>query len=128
MAAREPDNQLQSDYAGLALVFAELTRRKSSWRQALEDWNVLRSRQVLEWQSQIRQEDLVRALELRFGSPIPEDLARAIKRLKDLEELSRWFDASQTVGSLDEFRAGVGADHGVRARRPTNRRRSPRSQ
>jgi hypothetical protein len=71
---------------------------------------------VSEWQEQARAEEaiartranLLRALQLRFQTPLPADLAAAIAALNDLEEVSRWFDASQTADSLAAFRAAVG--------------------
>ena len=74
------------------------------------------SQQVLEWQEEARvdeavkryREVLLQALELRFGAPVPADLAAAINAHEDLQELKRWFVASQTSPSLDAFRAAVG--------------------
>jgi len=42
-AAAEPEGRRRSDYAGLALVFAELARVRDAWRRGLEGWNVLQS-------------------------------------------------------------------------------------
>lgn len=86
------------------------------------------SEQVLEWQAQARKEgrqqgwqegrveghqkvrraSIQRAIELRFRTSVPPDLADAVMQLTDLDELSRWFDASVTCDSLDAFRAAVG--------------------
>jgi hypothetical protein len=78
------------------------------------------SQQVLEWQAQARQEGrqegerersralVLRALELRYRTPVPADLAAAVAALNDLGELSRWFDATLTNDTLDAFRAEVG--------------------
>jgi hypothetical protein len=115
LASQEPDRQSRSDFGALALVFAELAGTAAVWRKALKGWNMRQSPQVLEWQAQARAEEaigrsrthLLRALELRFGTPVPEDLATAITAMDDLPELDRWFDASLTAPSLDAFRAAV---------------------
>ena len=73
------------------------------------------SQQVLEWQEEARPEEAVqrmrrvvlRALELRYRGPVPEDVAAAVAGLGDVDELSRWFDATQTTDSVDAFRAAV---------------------
>jgi hypothetical protein len=114
LAKQEPDRQLRADYAGLALVFVELTRHASSWRQALKGWNMRESQVILEWQREARAEavlttqrsNLLRALQLRFKK-LPPDLKAAVVELTDLEELSRWFDAAVTAPSLDAFREAV---------------------
>jgi hypothetical protein len=51
------------------------------------------------------QADLMRILELRFGSPMPTDLASEIAAERDLDVLSRWLDATITSPGLDAFRA-----------------------
>ena len=96
LALGETDARRRADFGGLALVFAELAGRRDVWRQALEDWNVQVSQQVLEWQAKARQEGrqegeiakaravLIRSLELRFGSPLPADLAKEIRRCATL--------------------------------------------
>jgi hypothetical protein len=124
LASEEPDERRRGDYGGLALVFAELAGRRPVWKQALEGWNVTASQQVLEWQAQARQEgrqegeyvgalarsrrDLTRALELRFHTPVPADLAALIAGQGDLTVLASWFDAALTAESLGAFRAAVG--------------------
>jgi hypothetical protein len=121
LAQAEPDDRRRSDYAGLTLVFADLTGCRAVWKEALEGWNVQVSQQVLEWQDKARQEgrqegwqegeiakaqaDLMRILELRFGSPMPTDLASEIAAERDLDVLSRWLDATITSPGLDAFRA-----------------------
>ncbi|MBX9582963.1 MAG: hypothetical protein K2X87_21875 [Gemmataceae bacterium] len=49
LAAGEPDARTRSDYAGLALVFAEKAKRKAVWTKALEGWSVTESSVVHEW-------------------------------------------------------------------------------
>jgi len=115
LAGAEPDSRLRSDYGGLALVFAELVGNAALWRRALEGWNVRQSQQVLEWQEMARKEadigrlraDLQRALRLRFRVEIPKDLTAEIEEMTELDDLMRWFDASQTADSFDAFRSAV---------------------
>jgi hypothetical protein len=115
LAGEEPDSRFRADYGGLALVFAELADCAAAWRRALEGWNMVESLQVLEWQNQARAEErlvqlrrtILRALRLRFQREVPPDLATAIERLTDVNELERWFDASLTAASLEAFRAAV---------------------
>jgi hypothetical protein len=123
LALSEPDVKRRADFGGLAVVFAELAGRRDVWRHALEDWNVQVSLQVLEWQAKARQEgrkegwqegeiakahaDLMRILELRFGSPLPMGLASEIAAQRDLDVLNRWLDATITSPDLDAFRAAL---------------------
>jgi hypothetical protein len=110
-AVGEPESRLRSDYAGLALVFAELARVKSEWLAGLEGWNMLESQQVLEWQMlakvDTQRRALLRLLELRFPVPLPAELLSTIKTTNDLGQLSRWFDAAAVSPSLDTFRVAV---------------------
>jgi hypothetical protein len=108
LALQEPDADLRGDYGGLALVFADLARRRTAWRRALEGWNVQRSRQVMEWMAEAQQQALLRVLRARFPSPLPGELEAAIAQLNDADELGRWLDAAATAASLDDFRAAVG--------------------
>jgi hypothetical protein len=112
LALQEPDEQRRGDYGGLALVFAELAGRKPAWMHPLKGWNMKESQTVLEWQREARVEELqgviLRAIELRFRTRVPADVAATISASNDLEELSRWFEATQPRDSLDAFRAAVG--------------------
>jgi hypothetical protein len=69
------------------------------------------SLQVLEWQNEARlekgKEVVQRAVQLRFGTPVPPELAKQLAEIKSAAEVDRWFDASQTAPSLDAFRAAV---------------------
>ena len=55
------------------------------------------------------QKDILCALGLRFGSPVQGDPAKSIRGMNDRAELGRWFGASLTANSLDDFRAAVQA-------------------
>jgi hypothetical protein len=72
---------------------------------------VQQSQQVLEWQNEARIETtralILRALELRFRTPVPADLAAMVAASNDLDELSRWLDHAVTADNLDAFRAAL---------------------
>ena len=113
LAQTEPDPQRRADYGGLALVFAEAAGRRPAWKEALKEWNVIQSQQVLEWMAQGeakgkaegeakgkaegKAESILRALEMRFAQEPPADLIAIIRATTDLDQLSRWFDAAMTA-------------------------------
>lgn len=109
IAVTEPQSRWRSDYAALALVFADLAECQPPWRDALEDWNMRESQQVLEWQEEARvgmkRDDLLRLVQLRFPVPLPEDLVSAVRGEPDLAILARWFDIAATASSLDDLQA-----------------------
>jgi hypothetical protein len=116
VTAPEPDDHWRSEHAALALVFAELVGRREIWARALEGWNMRESVVVEGWREEGRQEgemarlrkDVLRALALRFRITVPSDIEASVKALTDRDELSRWFDATQTSDNLDAFRQSVG--------------------
>lgn len=108
VAGAEPDALLRSQLGWLALVFADLARCLAPWKRALMGWNMRQSVVVNEVRAEVLREKVQRALELRFRTSVPADLAAGLAAITELDELSRWFDASQTANSLDEFRAAVG--------------------
>jgi hypothetical protein len=71
----------------------------------------MESLQVREWQAEASREKAARylrqALQLRFDTAVPEDLQAQIAAIQEEAELDRWFDASLTAPSLDDFRAAV---------------------
>ena len=87
---------------------------------------MIESPQVREWQAEARVEAsrekaanyLRQALQLRFATPVPEDLEVQIAAIKKEAELDRWFAASQTAPSLDAFRAAVQNGKRKRKRSP----------
>ncbi len=111
LAQAEADRQLCFEYAGLALVLAELPGVWSEWKRALEGWNMRASQQVLEWQAEAKLEqrraDLMHLLELRCKKPLPADLATTIRSMTNMAELARWFEAAATVSSYKAFREVV---------------------
>jgi hypothetical protein len=116
LALQEPDERRRAEYAGLALVFAEAADRRTVWKEALKEWNVKVSQQVLEWQAEARAqgaadkqaESILRLLNLRFPGGVPADLAEGVRAVRDLGKLDRWFDAAATVPSVEEFRRVLG--------------------
>ena len=126
LAQAEPDARRRADYAGLALVFAELTDCRPAWKQALEGWNVEQSVQVLEWQAKTKADDLLRVLGKRFPPGATADLERSIRQTNDMEQLDRWLDAALDAATLTAFRqkAGLAAQSGGR-RQTSKSKRSP---
>jgi hypothetical protein len=102
LASAETDPRKRGDYGALALVFAELAGCDSVWEQALKEWNMQESKQVLKWLSEgeargeargevrgalrTRREDLRTLLEDRFGT-LPAELLQRIEAMDDGERL-----------------------------------------
>ena len=138
LAQAEPEARRRADYAGLALVFAELTDCRPAWKQALEGWNVEQSLQVLEWQAEAEKrglargkaeakvEALLRVLHKRFPAGDSADLEQVIRATSDLDQLDHWLDAAASASTLGQFRrlAGLEPQNGGRQRR-SKARRSP---
>lgn len=112
LALTEPDQDKRRVYAGLALVFADLAGCLNTWQKLLEGWNVERSRVTLEWEAhaeaRAKRQSLLRALQLRFKSPVPVDISQVIEGQSDHAILDAWFDRALTVSSLEEMRAPLG--------------------
>ncbi len=112
LAGLEPDSRRRSDFGGLALVFADAAHRLPIWKEALKEWNMRESQQVLEWINMGRAEGraegeanaLLRLLAKRFPPGAPLDLAAKIQMTTELEHLRKWFDLACTADSLDAFR------------------------
>ncbi len=49
LAGLEPDARRRSDFGGLAVVFAEAAGHREVWKEALKEWSMIESQQVLEW-------------------------------------------------------------------------------
>jgi hypothetical protein len=124
IAQAEQDPRRRADYAGLALVFADLTRCRAVWRRHLEGWNVEVSMQVLEWQEQAalrtKKDDVLRVLRKRLDSAIPAELEGTIRGASDPKQLDRWLDAAAGSSTLTEFRRLAGME----GRRNGRRKRS----
>jgi hypothetical protein len=118
IAQGDPDARRRADYAGLALVFADLTDCRHIWQRLLEGWNVEQSMQVLEWQEQAekrglargRAEALLRILRKRLPSRVPADVEEAIRATSDLNQLDHWIDAAAGASTLTEFRRLAGLE------------------
>jgi hypothetical protein len=112
LALMEKDEEKRRAYAGLALVFADLAGRLEVWQKSLEDWNVERSQVTLEWERRaelrIRRADLLEAMEVRFGQPVPEDVVQVVEAESDLATLQRWFKKALTAANLGDMRATLG--------------------
>jgi hypothetical protein len=73
----------------------------------------------LEWQAKARKEGkvegkaegkaewLLRLLERRFATQVPQDVAAAVLATKNVAQLDNWFEAAWRTESLDEFRRMV---------------------
>lgn len=107
LASAEPDARRRSDYAGLALVFAEAAGCSDPWKQALHGWNMKQSQQVLQWQAEERAEALLEVLQLKFG-PVPGDLETGIRASTDRGQLKQWLAAAMSSTTLDDFRRMAG--------------------
>ncbi len=112
IAATEADNRWRSEYGALAAIFAELARQDHLWVKGLEGWNMQVSRVVEGWKAEAdiaRLHKVIRrAIELRYHSAVPSDLAKEIDSLNDIDELSRWVDATFMNESLEAFLHAVG--------------------
>jgi hypothetical protein len=128
LAEAEHDVCLRADYAGLALVFAELTDCRPAWKSALEGWNVEVSQQVLEWQAEAEKrglrrgkaEAILRILQQRFPPAVATDLKQLIRQTMDLERLDQWLDQAVNADSLSDFRRLAGLAARRRPRHRTN--------
>jgi hypothetical protein len=115
LAGREPDRRRRGDYGGLALVFAEAAGRLDVWKEALKEWNVIESQQVLEWMAQGEAKGkaegiafgeanaIVRLLAKRFPPGASEEISATILATTDLDRLHHWFDLACTADTLDAF-------------------------
>jgi len=116
LASLEADSRRRSDYGGLALVFADAAGRLAVWKEALKEWNMRESQQVLEWINMGRAEGraegeanaLLRLLAKHFPPGAPQDLTAKIHATTDLERLRNWFDLAWAADSLDGFRQAAG--------------------
>ena len=111
IAEGEPDGWRRDYYAGMALVFSDLTGCRPVWKRELEGWNVKRSEQVLEWQAEARVEtrveDILKVLRLRFGPDLPSEVEQHIRATMDGEKLDRWLEAAVKARTLNKFRQAM---------------------
>ncbi len=116
LAGQEPDQRRRGDYGGLTLVFAEAAGCLDVWKEALKEWNMIESQQVLEWMAQGEAKGraegeargeanaILRLLAKRFPPGASKDLIAAIQATTDLGRLRIWFDLAYAADSLDAFR------------------------
>jgi hypothetical protein len=111
LASLEPDSRRRSDFGALAIIFAEAVGFRDRWKDALKEWNMTESKQVLEWQTEGevrgKASAVIGVLEARF-QVIPGDLTRLIQSLTEIQRLSRLVALAATTSSLDQFRADAG--------------------
>ena len=123
LAEAEPNATRRSEYGGLAMVLADAAGRAAIWKQALKEWNVIRSKIVDEWRAEGRAEGeakgrtegrtegrtttIVAFLEARYKS-IPADLIQAIHSTIDEERLAKLVMLTATANSLEHFRTEAG--------------------
>jgi hypothetical protein len=111
LAGSEQDSRRRSDFAGLAIVFAEAADRDEVWKEALRGWNMKESKQVLEWMAQGKAEgeaaraasDILRLLARRLPPGVPPDVAARIQATTDLQRLGDWFDLAIVAASVEGF-------------------------
>lgn len=116
LASQEPSQQRRREFAGLALVFAELAKELPSWQQSLEGWKVEESQVVLQWQAQAREQGLQQGfrdallllLQERFPAPLPADLLERIQKETGSGEIRRWLALAAKASSLEQFQAALG--------------------
>jgi hypothetical protein len=122
LAEAEPDSRRRSEYAGLALVFADRAKRKDFWKQKLKGWNMTESSVVNEWiaegeakgEAKGRAEgraEGVRSSIITFGTKRfgckPTDAQRAaLDTIRDLDALTRLNERVLDVASWEELLAG----------------------
>src|SRR5262249_29374458 len=104
LASQEPDSRRRGDYGGLALVFAEAAERLAVWKEALKEWNVIESQQVLEWmamgEAKGEVKTLLSVLAELFPPGAPGDLEATIRAAADPEQLRRWLLTAVKADSL----------------------------
>ncbi len=101
-ASAELDARRGADLGGLALVFAEAAGCAEAWQKALEGWNMIQSKQVLEWQAQTRVADLLEVLKERVG-PLPNAVVEQVREVRDHALLQRWLKLAARATTLDQF-------------------------
>lgn len=107
LAAAGPGAGRKAEYGLLALMFAGLTRRRTAWR-FLEGWGVYESPVANKLRAEGQREALLQALEVRFQSVVPNDLAAALNASTDPSELRHWLREALTAATLADFRAAIG--------------------
>ena len=93
------------------MIFAEAAEVRATWKDALKDWNMVESQQVLEWQEEARVDTqvvtIIAILEDKF-QPLPTELGAALRAITDSKRLYRLAILAAKAPSLDQFRADAG--------------------
>ena len=117
----EPDARRRAEYAGLALIFAELGNRRVIWAEALKEWNMRESQIANEWKNEgrveghlkgrleSRREDLLNVLQARFPGELPGEVVQVVNTQDNADFLSRWLIAAVTAASIEQFRSQLGS-------------------
>ncbi len=109
LASAEPDERLRAEYGALAKVFAKLSPAADQWFSVLEGWSVKTSPFLdeirAEERAEAKAEDILQLLRLRFRIEPPADVRTRVQQERDLPRLTRWFNASATLGTWEEFLA-----------------------
>lgn len=105
----QSDARRRAEYAGLALVFAELANRRDIWAEALKEWNMRESVIANEWKNegrvQGRREDLLKVLQARFPGPLPGEVVQVVNTQDNADSLTNWLIAAATATTIEQFRS-----------------------
>jgi hypothetical protein len=111
LASAEVSSRRRSEHGALAMIFAEAAEVRATWKDALKDWNMVESQQVLEWQEEARVDTqvvtIIAILEDKF-QPLPTELGAALRAITDSKRLYRLAILAAKAPSLDQFRADAG--------------------
>ena len=111
LASAEADSRRRGEHGALAVIFAEAADVRPAWKEALKDWNMTESQQVLEWQEEARLDTqvvtIIGILEDKFQA-VPADLSARLRAISDSQRLLRLTILAAKTPSLDQFRADAG--------------------
>jgi hypothetical protein len=119
LAGAELNTKHRSDYAGLALLFADRVGRKAIWEGKLKGWNVTESAWLNEFiakgeatgeargEVKGRMTALLELLNEKFQS-LPGDLETAIRETTDVNRLRMCVSAAVKASTMQEFRQASG--------------------
>ncbi len=113
LALLQPEARRRAEYAGLALVFAELANRRDIWAEALKEWNMRESVIANEWKNEgrvqgrieSRREDLLKVLQARFPGPLPGEVVQVVNTQDNADSLTNWLIAAATAPTIEQFRS-----------------------
>ena len=131
LASGEPNSRRRSDYAAIALLFADRAKRKPVWNDKLTGWNMTESPFINEFIEQGiakgiaqgeargiakgRTEGAVEALMTTLlgvlndkFKKLPKKIENTIRKTQDVNTLRTWMSAVAKANTLEEFRAAIG--------------------